>query len=526
MPIGSPAYMAPEQAAGRIREHGPATDVYSLGVILYELLTGTPPHRGETDLETLRLVSDQDPPSPGVLRPGIPRDLETILLKCLEKRPPRRYASAADLSLDLQRFLEGKPVKARPVPPWEQAAKWARRRPLHAALALVLGASVLTITVGLEWARVREKRHVNQIRAADARLRKSETEARDQRALAERERLRTYQHQYATQLKLAGSLAERKENEPAMQILETLRTLEGLPETHGFAWRYLDRKVRPPVTRLPAISDLVNGGVYSPDGRIIALADFAGNTFLIDASSGALRELKGRRKFIYCPRLVFSPDGRTLASISSPVGRRESEVHLWDVETGTSFEEMPQNHGYCFQIVFSPDGSTLITIESAPMATVHCWMLSEDRKRVTLGEKINADALTSQLSHGLRMADSSGGVFRLSDLLAVTPDDRKTMAVVLENDEIRVYKDSSGYLDAVCRLQGDEVVYVPRTDSAVPLSHAEVEQIGCAALSLSAPLARDRSTKILLSSPLGSPAMLAPPPLWTGIRITMPAYCV
>jgi hypothetical protein len=102
---------------------------------------------------------------------------------------------------------------------------------------------VLTITVGLEWARVREKRHVNWIRAADARLRRSETEARNQRALAERERLRSYQHQYATQLKLAGSLAERKENEHAMQLLETLTTLEGLPETHGFAWRYLDRKV-------------------------------------------------------------------------------------------------------------------------------------------------------------------------------------------------------------------------------------------------------------------------------------------
>ena len=95
VPIGSPTYMAPEQAAGRLRDHGPGTDVYALGVILYELLTGKPPLRGETDLETLRLVLDQDPPPPRGLRRGLPRDLDTICLKCLEKRPKARYGDAS-----------------------------------------------------------------------------------------------------------------------------------------------------------------------------------------------------------------------------------------------------------------------------------------------------------------------------------------------------------------------------------------------------------------------------------------------
>ena len=158
MPIGSPEYMAPEQAAGRFREHGPGTDVYALGVILYELLTGRPPHRGETDLETLRLVSDQDPPSSRTLRPGLPRDLERIVLKCLEKRPVRRYASARELMSDMQRFLDGRSVQARPVPVWEHAGKWAKRRPVHAALAMVIAVTVVAVLGGLEWGRSRERR--------------------------------------------------------------------------------------------------------------------------------------------------------------------------------------------------------------------------------------------------------------------------------------------------------------------------------------------------------------------------------
>ena len=169
VPIGSASYMAPEQATGRLREHGPATDVYALGVILYELLTGRPPFRGETDLETLRLVMDQDPPQPRDLRPGLPRDLETITLKCLEKRPNGRYATASELADDLQRFLDGKPVQARPVPAWAHAGKWARRRPVHAALALVGVLAMAGIVGVLLWSSAWLRRHNQDLRATVAR---------------------------------------------------------------------------------------------------------------------------------------------------------------------------------------------------------------------------------------------------------------------------------------------------------------------------------------------------------------------
>ncbi len=132
--LGTPSYMAPEQAGGRSKEIGPASDIYALGAILYELLTGRPPFRAETPLDTIFQVNNNDPVPPRRLVPKLPRDLETICLKCLEKVPARRYASAGDLADDLQRFLESKPIQARPTPAWERLAKWIRRRPAVAAL--------------------------------------------------------------------------------------------------------------------------------------------------------------------------------------------------------------------------------------------------------------------------------------------------------------------------------------------------------------------------------------------------------
>lgn len=142
--LGSPCYMAPEQAGGSSKAVGPAADVYALGAILYELLTGRPPFKGATVLETLEQVRSVEPVAPGRLVYGLPRDVETITLKCLQKDPARRYGSTSELVDDLERYREGRPIAARPVRTWERVWKYARRRPelalLFAAVHLLLAA--------------------------------------------------------------------------------------------------------------------------------------------------------------------------------------------------------------------------------------------------------------------------------------------------------------------------------------------------------------------------------------------------
>jgi len=199
--VGTPSYMSPEQASGVTSNIGPAADIYALGAILYELLTGHPPFQGPDPLQTVMMVLTMDPITPSTLQPQLPADLETICLKCLDKSPKKRYASAAELADDLRRFLDGAPIVARPVGSIEWTMKWSARHPAGAGLIIVSIASMILLAwyaihirsanaeledrnTAIHTANTTLRTRNEEVRAANAQLEERNRETNESLALA------------------------------------------------------------------------------------------------------------------------------------------------------------------------------------------------------------------------------------------------------------------------------------------------------------------------------------------------------
>ena len=268
--MGSPHYMPPEQATGRSSEAGPRSDVYSLGAIFYELLTGRPPFSAATPLETMKLVVEQEPVSPRALQPAIPADLETICLKCLAKEPGRRYGTAQELADELGRFLRDEPIRARPAGLVERGWRWCRRKPALAALGTVLAlAPALIIAVLLTTqARVTKERN---------------------RALGQEKTTRM--NLYAADISLADRALADQDYDTAWRALEAAKPGplgEGddpaKNDLRGFEWRWLWQRVQgEAIKSFPAHLSVVNTIEYSLDGRFVASASWDGTAKIWDA---------------------------------------------------------------------------------------------------------------------------------------------------------------------------------------------------------------------------------------------------
>ncbi|HZV07950.1 MAG TPA: protein kinase [Gemmataceae bacterium] len=349
--LGTAEYMAPEQAAEGERV-GPAADVYSLGAILYTMLTGRPPFQGSNTLHILEQVRSQEPVPLRRLVPHLPRDLETICLKCLEKQPSHRYVSAADLADDLRRFLSDEPIRARPSPAWERGWKWAKRRP---AIAGLLAAVILLAAVGVALV-------FGLWRGAEARV-KIESEKEQVAARGQRESLRLLAN---VTLDHGLNLCDRGEvNHGLLLLARALELTEQAEEPELGRVARLNLAVwRRRLVTLRA--KLHHDGwawavAFSPDGRIALTGGKDNVARRWDARTGSsIGEPLRHRHPVWA--LSFSPDGRTILTGSGDDTKHEGEARLWNAQSGEPLGPPLPHPDEVHVAVFSPDGKRFLTV--------------------------------------------------------------------------------------------------------------------------------------------------------------------
>jgi len=394
MVLGTPEYMAPEQGSGE--PPTPALDIYALGVILYELLTARVPFQGETPEQTLHLVWLQEPVSPRQLQPGLPQDLETICLKCLEKVPSKRYESAEALADDLARWSAGLTIRARPVGLVERTARWARRNPAVAALS---AAVVLVALAGL--LGVLAKWHEAQMHADAASAAAAEAKNHAHAERWERYRANIVAAASALQVHNVGSARRSLEDAPqefrnwewhhfhtqldaAQEVLRWEGTVGNTavitPDGGTVALFALDHMVRvwdalrrEEVSTFRNVSGEVSRPTLSPDGKTFVYVRKDTTIVLKDIASDQVRGLlTGHEQPILS--LYFSQDSTRLSS-----GSDDRTLRVWDTRTGQQLHVLRGCKGIARMSDFSQDGRRIATLEPGDERFIRVWDVATGR---------------------------------------------------------------------------------------------------------------------------------------------------
>jgi WD40 repeat protein len=465
--VGTPEYMAPEQAAGG--EVGPSADIYALGVVLYQLLAGQPPFLGTTPLEVLRALTHVEPVAPRRFRPQLPRDLETITLKAIEKDPARRYATAGAMADDLGRYLDGRPIQARPPTVGYRLARWAARRPGPAALAASLVAVTVLAFAGITalWVDAAAARDQARSAAAEA----SRRESAERRA------------RYRSAIAAASSALELNHADTARAQLEAAPA-----ELRNWEWRHF-------AGQLDTARAVLQGGdavgwtmAISPDGRRLATGSGSGVVGLWDPEAGRLIARARAYDGAVSPA-VFGPDGRSFAT-----GGADAIVRLWDGTTAAPLHALRGHTGVILSISFSPDGRRLAT--ASEDRTVRLWDVATGRLLATCRAHSDIVRAVAFSPDGRRLASiGRDPIARLWDVatgqvvaalrghasgihsLAYRPDG-KVLATGgdFPDQTVRLWDAESGALLAVSRGHENEVGSLAFSPDGSRLASASLDQ--------------------------------------------------
>ncbi|MDB6023427.1 MAG: repeat-containing protein [Pedosphaera sp.] len=340
--LGSPGYMAPELASGKSAETDARGDVYSLGAVLYYLVTGRPPFQGDTPQDILLEMRNSEPVAPRRLNPGVPVNLETVCLKCLHPEPAKRYASARELADDLQRFLADEPVRARPVSKLEKFRLWCRRRPIQTALSAALAMAVILGLAGI----------IEEWRRAEAHALGESRQLQISKAYAKKIRLELY----AADINLAAHALEHGDYGLARRTLAAQQPKFGEEDLRGFEWRYLSNLSRGnQLATLPGHSWIVTCAAFSPDGGKLATGAQDGMIKIWDVNRHELiTTLPGKGGAIWS--VAFSPDGALLMAAGNFI-----QVEIWDAARWELVRTLPGQLA-----ALSKTGSLIVTSGSSP----------------------------------------------------------------------------------------------------------------------------------------------------------------